>query len=264
MKTKSLLLTTLAAIAVIILTACSSNNSKDEKIYYDDQFMTALSKGLEERWKYTDEDATAEDKASKKLYNTATQKELDQIEEYQDKSFKDSKLKEAAISYINALKDNQKVAETYGASSFDENWSKSYDARNEKLIAINNISKIKVSDKYQSTLDEVLASGKEVKQNSDNAQKVTDLIKSITFTKDEASSDEYLSSYTATVENTTGLTIANISLTVKLIDDQGVTVDEQSLFANNWTNGEKKRFEFTTDKTFAKTEISIDYQSIDK
>ncbi|MGC4441147.1 hypothetical protein ABXW85_20015, partial [Streptococcus suis] len=83
-----------------------------------------------------------------------------------------------------------------------------------KLIAINAIKKIKVSSKYQDILDELLASGKEVNQNNKNKEKLTNFVKTIAFTKDEAESSEDYFYYTATVENTTGLKISNLGLSI--------------------------------------------------
>lgn len=264
MKKKTLLLTIVATLSLLFIAACS-NNSKEEKKYFDEQFVTALAKGLESRWQYTD--TTKDDQDSKKWYKNAIKKELDSIEEYQDKSFKDSKLKEAAIAYINSLKETDKVADTFGATDFYNDWDKAYETRTAKLIAINDISKIKVSEKYQDNLDEVLSSGKSVQQDTNNKQKITDLFKNVTFTKDETKSDEYSSYYYTTVQNTTGLTIKHLTLSVKFIDDQGVTVEQTYLNpTDNWAKDETKRLEFMvpSDKAFTKTEVVSDYFDFDE
>lgn len=80
-------------------------------------------------------------------YETATQTELDVIEKYQDLKFKDSKLKEAALAYTNELKNGLEVAKTYGSDSFYDNWEKHYDSKTSKLITINDIKKVEVSEK---------------------------------------------------------------------------------------------------------------------
>lgn len=80
-------------------------------------------------------------------YETATQTELDVIEKYQDLKFKDSKLKEAALAYINELKNGLEVAKTYSSDSFYDNWEKHYDSKTSKLITINDIKKVEVSEK---------------------------------------------------------------------------------------------------------------------
>lgn len=239
-------------VSMLVLGACSKSS---EPKYYDKDFMSSLEKGLESRWVFADKE---EDTENKEFYTTATKKELEQVKKYEDLKFKDSKLKEAAISYINELKNGLKVAKTYGSDSFYDNWEKHYDSRTSKLITINDIKKIEVSEKKQSILDELLASGKEVISAEKNKDTLTSFLKSITFAKDETRSNEFSSYYTATVENTTGLNIENLNLSFKLIDDNGVTVDTPVEYVENWNAGEKRQLEFWTDKQFSKTEITMD------
>ena len=255
---KKRLLTTLALLftSVIVFAACSAKSTKEKVKYYDTAFITDLGKGLEARWKYTDNT----DDAS---YKKATQIELNVIKKYQDLKFKDSKLKEAALSYINELKNGLKVAKTYGSDSFTENWAKHYNARTAKLIAINDIKSIKVSENNQSNLEELLASGKEVQTKNQNEDAVKTFAESLTFTKDEANSDEFFSQYIANAENTTKLNFKYLSLNIKLIDDQGTTVDTQIVYADNWVSGEKRNLEFGTDKTFSTIQISVDAYTLE-
>ena len=236
----------------IIVAGCGTTSTKKEVKYYDNDFVTDLGKALDARWTYTD------DKAN-------TQTELDVIEKYQDLKFKDSKLKEAALAYINELKNGLKVAKTYGSDSFYDNWEKHYDSRTSKLIAINDIKKIEVSEKNQSTLDELLASGKEVQTKNKNEDTIKSFADSLTFTLDEANSDESASYYiyTATAENTTQLNFEYLSLNIKLIDDQGTTVDTQPIYENNWAANEKRNLEFTTDKTFSTIQITVNDYSLE-
>lgn len=145
----------------IIVAGCGTTSTKKEVKYYDNDFVTDSGKALDARWTYTDDKANADVVMTEEGYETATQTELDVIEKYQDLKFKDSKLKEAALAYINELKNGLKVAKTYGSDSFYDNWEKHYNSRTSKLIAINDIKKIEVSEKNQSILDELLASGKE-------------------------------------------------------------------------------------------------------
>ncbi|VEE22033.1 Uncharacterised protein [Streptococcus equinus] len=244
-------------IACLVLVGCSKKTN--EKTYYDDKFMSSLAKGLEARWDYVDNN---DDDESKKFYTTAIQKELDEVNKYSDLSFKDSKLQEAAISYINSLKKCKETARTFGADSFYEKWSDAYDNRTEVLNKINKIKKIKVSKANQSNLDELLASGKEVQNNNKAKEQVNNLINSLSFAKDEENSFEEYGEYTATVTNNTELIIEDLSVVAKLKNDQGVVVDEAYLSLNNWTPNETRQVEFGTDKTFSTIEYSIDYIEI--
>ena len=134
-----------------------------------------------------------------------------------------------------------------------------------KLIAINDIKKIEVSEKNQSILDELLASGKEVQTKNKNEDTIKSFADSLTFTLDEANSDESASYYiyTATAENTTQLNFEYLSLNIKLIDDQGTTVDTQPIYESNWAANEKRNLEFTTDKTFSTIQITVNDYSLE-
>ncbi|QIM47094.1 hypothetical protein GPZ88_08630 [Streptococcus ruminicola] len=248
----------LGFIAIICLVLVGCSKKTDEKTYYDDKFMSSLAKGLESRWAYTD----SCDDESKEFYTTAIKKELDEIGEYSNLSFKDSKLQEEAIAYINSLKECNKVAQTFGADSFYEKWFDAYDNRTEVLNKINKIKKIKVSKANQKNLDELLASGKEVQNNNNAKEQVLNLINSLSFAKNEEDSFEEYAEYTATVTNNTEFTIEDLSVVAKLKNDQGVVVDEEYLSLNNWTPSETRQVEFGTDKTFSTIEYSIDYIEI--
>ena len=113
-----------------------------------------------------------------------------QIGKYSNLSFKDSKLQEEAIAYINSLKECNKVAQAFGADSFYEKWSNAYDNRTEVLNKINKIKKIKASKANQKNLDELLASGKEVQNNNNAKEQVLNPINSLSFTKNEEDSFE--------------------------------------------------------------------------
>ena len=249
----------------IIVAGCGTTSTKKEVKYYDNDFVTDLGKALDARWTYTDDKANADVVMTEEGYETATQTELDVIEKYQDLKFKDSKLKEAALAYINELKNGLEVAKTYGSDSFYDNWSKHYDSRTSKLITINDIKKIEVSEKNQSILNELLASGKEVQTKSKNEDTIKSFADSLTFTLDEANSDESISYYiyTATAENTTQLNFGYLSLNIKLIDDQGTTVDTQPIYENNWAANEKRNLEFITNKTFSTIQITVNDYSLE-
>lgn len=254
---KIIKLLTITFIA-FFLVACA-NQAKEEKTY-DAEFISSLAKGLENRWKAIDSD-------EKEGVNTDTapnltkyiQLELDQIEKYQDLKFKDNKLKEIAISYINELKNGIEIAQTFGAQSAYENFTKHQQNRTEKLNQINNISEITVSETYQEIFNELLAAGKEVETNQTNKETTESFVGSLNFVLDEANSSEWGSTYKTTVENTTGLNYESLSINVKLIDDQGVTVDTPMIFIDNFTNGEKRELEFYTSKQFTKIELALDY-----
>lgn len=238
----------------VTLAACSSKSSKEEKTY-DGEFIQALAKGLESRWKFADSSAWSDSATS---FKKALQEELDKVEEYKDKKFSDSKLQELALSYINSLKSGQEVAKTYGSDNFTQNWMNHRDERNSILNEINSIKEIPVANKE--SLNELLADGKEATANNDKKEAIENLVKNISFSVDSAKSNEFTTYYSATVENTTSYTIKNLSIAVNLVNTEGVTVDTTYVDANNWKPGTKTLMEFPVfDKEFEKTELTVSY-----
>ena len=194
------------------------------------------------------------DAALKKAIN----KELDEISEYKDKKFKDSKLQELAISYINELNNGLEIAKTYGSDSFETKWDEHIGKRTSLLSAIDKINSIPVQDK--DSLSELLAQGNEVKDNNAKKEAIENLVKNINFTVDNTKSNEYTKYYSATVENTTEYLIKDIYLTINLVNADGVTVGTQYVSANNWAPSGKTLFEFSQfkgDNEFTTTQVSI-------
>lgn len=253
---KRILIALLAFVSIFTMVACS-NASKEDKIY-DDAFITALGKGLDARWKYNNGGGL---EFTAKGYEETITKELNQIKSFKDKKFKDSKLQEKAIAYINELENGKKIASTYGSDSFDTKWYEHTSKRNSLLVDINKINDIPVENKE--ILSELLAQGKEVQGNNSKKEAIENLVKNITFTVDTSKSDEYTTYYSATVENTTMYNIKDINLTINLVNAEGVTVDTQYAYANNWSPGGKTLFEFSqfdpSDHPFTTTQISISY-----
>ena len=66
------------------------------------------------------------------------------------------------------------------------------------------------------------------------------------------------------VENTTGLGFSSLSLTINLLDAEGVIVETTYANVDNFASGAKARLEFMTDKEFASTDISVQYYNLQK
>ena len=248
---KKIAILLLLLVGIVTLSACTNSN---ESKTYDGAFIKSLAKGLDARWKFIDNDKSDSASSFKKAIN----KELDEISEYKDKKFKDSKLQELAISYINELNNGLEIAKTYGSDSFETKWDEHIGKRTSLLSAIDKINSIPVQDK--DSLSELLAQGNEVKDNNAKKEAIENLVKNINFTVDNTKSNEYTKYYSATVENTTEYLIKDIYLTINLVNADGVTVGTQYVSANNWAPSGKTLFEFSQfkgDNEFTTTQVSI-------
>ncbi|QEA52677.1 FxLYD domain-containing protein [Loigolactobacillus coryniformis] len=242
----------------LILFLAGCGNTKKETKYYDDDFITAMEQGLEDRWKLNDKGD--EDDPTKADYKSWADAELKQVSSYRNKKFKDAKLQELAISYINSLNGQKATLKYFGSDDFYDKWTEAYDKRTQEIVAINKIHKLKVSDKFQSKLDELLGNGKSVNEKANKDDKVDELLKTIQFTAQpkEYAEDEY-TTYTAEAVNNTGFDIKSFSANVKIKDTAGTTVDTQYINTENWANGDKVKFEFTTDQEVASYEVIKSY-----
>ena len=152
----------------------------DKNKTYDNEFINSLAKGLNNRWgivylndkdkdKVKDKDKDKE-KESIKDFRDYIDCELIEIDKYNNRSFKDPKLKEFANAYINNLKETKEailkeksiLGENFVDSTFTEDeWYKYQRKRYELLLDINSIVEIPVKNKK--SLNKILKSGKEIK-----------------------------------------------------------------------------------------------------
>ena len=148
----------------------------DKNKTYDNEFINSLAKGLNNRWgivylndkdKVKDKD---KDKESIKDFRDYIDCELIEIDKYNNRNFKDSKLKEFANAYINNLKETKEailkkksiLGENFVDSTFTDEWYKYQRKRYELLLDINSIVEIPVKNKK--SLNKILKSGKEIKE----------------------------------------------------------------------------------------------------
>lgn len=259
---KKFVLLGVALLAVTSLTACSNSGQKQEEKTYDTEFVESVAKGLEARWSYQDSPAA---QLNKETFKTVVEKESKPVEGFEDKKFKNNKLKEEALAYINSLEELEKTVEQYGSANFDQKWADDNYNRSAILKEINTIEPIKVAKKYQSNLDEVLTIGNNISQENQSKEALNKFIDSITFTKKENEySDSVFSEYEATVENTSGLDFEFFNMTLKLKDDSDLVLDTQYITEQNWPAGEKRVISFMSDKPFTKMEKNNNGTSMKK
>lgn len=260
MRRRALAVATLLASLMLILTACGGEKKKAEVKYYDKDFYTALSKGLEARWDLTDKTDGKEEDLTKSDYEAWIKAEQKSISGYKNKKYKDSKLQELVVKYTNDLKEQKKALSYWGSDDSTEKWNSAYDERTKTINELNKLHKIKVSAKYKEDLAELLGNAKSVNDKEAQQNAIDQLTKSIKFT--QSSNEDGWITYEAIVENTTKYDISDYYANVKLIDEQGVAVETQSIDATDWSSKSKSKFSFETDQKFSKYEITVDYFEI--
>lgn len=231
----SVLMTSLFAFC-----GCSQQDSKS----VDEQFMTSLATGLENRWKITD----APDGSDQEGLEKAIQAEKDAVGKYYDQEFENADLGEAAKRYIDAL-NSSNAADMYSTNNYSR-WAKVFNSRVAALYDINCIQEIPVSDSKKSTLNDLLNEG----------EAASFALTSISAANFEAQPPTYAGDkwieYKAVVENTSNLTFSYFSYNINVTDSDGVVVDNCIASTNDWTPGAKHTFEFSTDANVASLDVT--------
>ena len=247
----------------------------DKNKTYDNEFINSLAKGLNNRWgivylndkdKVKDKD---KDKESIKDFRDYIDCELIEIDKYNNRNFKDPKLKEFANAYINNLKETKEailkkksiLGENFVDSTFTDEWEKYQRKRYELLLDINSIVEIPVKNKK--SLNKILKSGKEIKEFNRVYGILVDTFKPEDFEVENVRNEKR---YIGNFENTTGYDVGHIYLTIHFYDekDEGVfsiSVEPEGI----WKNGTKKSFEFPiydSDKEFKYFKIFISKKSL--
>ena len=247
----------------------------DKNKTYDNEFINSLAKGLNNRWgivylndkdKVKDKD---KEKESIKDFRDYIDCELIEIDKYNNRNFKDPKLKEFANAYINNLKETKeailkkkgKLGENFVDSTFTDEWYKYQRKRYELLLDINSIVEIPVKNKK--SLNKILKSGKEIKEFNRVYRILVDTFKPEDFKVENVRNDKR---YIGNFENTTGYDVGHIYLSIHFYDekDEGVfsiVVEPEGI----WKNGTKKSFEFPiydSDKEFKYFKIFIGEKSL--
>ena len=263
-------------VATVIVSGCSSSATTEsnsastvEIVYADEDFIIDLAKGLEARWAASDSgdyeyvEGTQE---HRDFYASLLKAELDVFsnKNYDNATFRDSKLKEKAISYLNCLHD-QEEALTYVTVDYDkysELWDSAYNKRTQLISDFAQNYGLTVSEKYKTTLSDMITNASMVDEKQHQEETLQKFVDSIKFEHVESEDDSEWVSYEAIVENTMDYDIVSLSIDVNLIDEDGVNVNTEYVSMENISSGEKGKLEFSTDEKFEKTKLTINYYEL--
>lgn len=249
----------------------------DRNSTYDNEFINSLAKGLDNRWGIvyiiTKDKVKDKEKESIKDYRDYIDCELIEIDKYNNRNFKDPKLKEFANAYINNLKETKEailkkksvLGKNFVDSTFTDEWEKYQRKRYELLLDINSIVEIPVKDKK--SLNEILKSGKAVKEFNRVYGILVDTFKPESFevenvTKSGKNEKRYIGNF----ENTTGYDIKYIYILIEYYDENDSVYFSRSYERNNiWKNRTEISFEFSipdSDKKFKYFKVFISEKSL--
>ena len=252
-------LVTVVAICALAFCLVGCGNQEQKVDCADDEAMAVIADGIEARCDAIDKS----DVSGSELKRTAIQTELDVCAPLKDRQFEDSKMQERVVQYINLLNDSMDVVESCPESdySFYEKWSDVYDKRTALIKTFVEEYGLKLDAKHQSALDELVANGTAVAKKSETDEAVQKLIDGLEF---EKKSNHGMFDYVAVAENTSGINLKDVSLTLALYDGDGVKAEEDYAYATTWEAGEKVKF--STSSSVDASEVKViksDYGVVD-
>lgn len=266
---------TLAGVVLcgsLLLSGCGANNTDNgssQAVQYADQnFIESLSTGLEARWELNDK-YNAKHEKNNTVYitdvdelTTLINTELDEVGQYKNAQFQDSKLQEKALSYINALNDSLQALNYIDSDpeKYSTLWENAYNTRSTLIKDFIENYGLTTDSKYQSTLNELISNAQVVSEKEKQEKAIDELVSSMKF---ELVEDDYgYKTYVATVQNNTGSNFSTFDIDINLLDNDGVIVETDYDSISQFKNGATAKFKFSTDVDFASTQVSTQYYEI--
>lgn len=273
MRKKVLMVLCGALCLAVLAVACGKKGGQEKKEteepqYSDQDFIESMADGLQSRWDLNSKDEKKEgydqilvnSQENKDMMLSYINAELEKIEKYEDEKFEDSKLKEAAISYINLLKSHIEICEyiTVDYDKYLEEFQPIYNERSKIIAKMVDEYNLTVDEAFKNTLAEFLTNSKLVEENESRESEIQSMLESIQFelTKDDGSGWK---TYQAVVENTTGMDLKTLNLSINLLNAEGVIVETTYDNVSAFSKGSKVQFEFMTDKEFTSTQVTADW-----
>lgn len=265
----------LLSCSLLCLSACTANQSTSTTTSVsettiaekksDADFIVGVGKGLEKRWELAGKgDAMSDEEFDKltlseykELYKSYVDAELNEIGNLDGYQFKNSDLNDLANDYMNCLQLQKNSVDSFTEKSTNNSpeWNYGYQKRIVDLSELFNNYGLTVSETYTDTKNEMTDT------NLPYAKKyvaiidwLTNLNETINF--EEVSNDSSWKEYKALVENTTDYDIAYITINIDLLDESGVTVEQQTCYLNNLTPGGKYYATFSSDKAFTSMKVT--------
>ena len=250
----------IGAIAGVVVLALAAffiyqNNFSEDAQYADKSYLKDMRKGLEARWDYTNSDAS-KSASRKESGKKAVETELKHIDKYINEDFKDSKLKQYALEYINSVKDQESALEyPEDSEKFYKKWNEARVERAKLIVLINDKYDLKISDKYKKDFDEFRAEAKEAKEDEAIKEKLEEQIRNAEVIKVDRGYGSY--EYEVTLENTTKKTLESCEVKITFYDADGVVLETTGDYASDWKSGTKTKFRFYDMEGSAKYELKL-------
>ena len=248
--------------------AVDAGKGKEEELTTDEAFLKDLAAGLDARWALYDENAVSDDYApsysyeEREIVRKGIQAELDAVSGCRDRTFEDSGLQELCGQYIDTLNTQMDALSYAGTDKGQDVWDSACDDRAAVFRQIAETYTIPIDAKYQDDFEKLKNKEKVAQERKDENAAVAQMLTTFDFQQVQ---DEYgMKTYAAVVPNDTGINFKEFDVSINLLDESGVLLETDPSYFSNWNSGQSARFEFTTEKDFASTQIVVTYWSDDQ
>ena len=256
-KKKTLFIFLLLFMTCLFCSCGEKKEVKDDRVFIDN-----LSKALEARWVKADLDISQMEGTEYRNYlkTQCVQTELDILGSYDDYIFSDAHLADLAKQYYEALENQYEGADYFDIDDVKHEklfYIEGYNVRASILKELAEDYGLTVSDNHKSELDEFITVGGVVDEDNALKEHVQKILDNLNFEKTGNSGT--WSTYTATIENTTEVSFSYFNITVDLLDESGMVVEQDYCYIDHWASGHKNQIEFSTDKSFFTMSFTADY-----
>lgn len=250
MKSKKNVFLLILVLSIGLVVGCGSNDPD----YADEDFLNAIAKGLEARWDIPETEVEAGSKEDLEQSTEWVDAELNEVQEYTNATFEDTKLQELAIEYINLLK-QQKEALDYLTTDYDKYydlWQEAYEQRTKVITEINNRYELPIDSEYADVLKEMATEAKGVEDQEQLEKDIEKMLADAKLKKQESYGNYEC---TLTVTNITGEEFSDFETQINFLDKDGAVVESTSDWVNNWNPDTTVKFNFFLNSDFDKYEV---------
>lgn len=236
----SILMITALILSTLTIFGC-------EKESVDDQYLTAMKKGLQARWDLADNSENSGKSDSKEAWKSYFDAEYNEINGFKSKKFENKKLQKTAKEYIGLIQKSEDALKYFdNDAKFAAEIDDITNQRAAIIYELHKSNKLDFDDKYKDDASDMYETGK-------TYLAVQKILKTTKFKLEK--NDYGYKTYSAVVKNITSDDFNYFAFNINLNDKDGVTVETTTAYTDNWEAGTKHRFEFSTEKDFKSIEI---------
>lgn len=244
MKKSNKIISILIIIALVLSTVMIFGCEKES---VDDQYLSAMKKGLQSRWNLTDSNENSDKSDSKEAWKSYFDAEYNEINRFKSKKFENKKLQKTAKEYIGLIQKSEDALKYFdNDAKFAAEIDDITNQRAAIIYELHKSNKLDFDDKYKDDASDMYETGK-------TYLAVQKILKTTKFKLEK--NDYGYKTYSAVVKNTTSDDFNYFAFNININDKDGVTVETTTASTDNWEAGTKHRFEFGTEKSFKSIEI---------